>query len=200
MNIELFNKELSNKVARAKNFEKQGKIKSAIDAWVEVSDMSLKFSKSRGIDSSFRNMLLKRTEEILEHIKILKLELTTPYETPEETRSIEDELEKQEVSDTSNDIYDVQRNDMDTSENLIRAPGKIVEIKAPKDFNIITPHKELDMDIFKNNRTIVLNDDNDDKSVLKHNNINKNVICFVCGYDKNPPNAKTCKNCEVDLK
>ena len=26
------------------------------------------------------------------------------------------------------------------------------------------------------------------------------LICFACGYDKNPPNAKKCKECNVELK
>ncbi len=210
MNIELFNKQLALKVTKATNLEKGGDLKNAINTWLEVSDMSIKFSKSRGIDSSFRNMLIKRTEQIVERIKTLKLKLAETEKIHEEPVSVEKEYEYQESVKDDQDIEDLSdSNNINTSSNnythdeLPEVPGEIVEIKASKDFKIITPHEELDMDIFKDNKSVVLtNDDspkinNEESGQRDHD---KTIICFACGYDKNPPNATTCKNCNIELK
>ena len=206
MDIELFNKQLAIIVAKATNLEKRGDLKSAINAWLEVSDMSLKYSKTRGIDSSFRNMLIIRTEKIVEHIKSLKLELTEPEKIVDEPTFIEREDESQELTEDNQNIEDFHNStnlDNNINDEIEEISGRIVEIKASKDFKIITPHEELDMDIFKENKTVVLT--NDDESKVNKNkqgqsDEDKFSICFACGYDKNPPNATTCKNCNVELK
>ena len=75
----------------------------------------------------------------------------------------------------------------------------------PKDFKIITPHDEdyvekrishdNDSNLFKQN----------DESQPRQERFefeqdeNKKLICFACGYDKNPKNAKTCKSCGTVL-
>jgi len=205
MNIELFNKELAIKVAKATNLEKHRDYKNAIDAWVEVSEMSLKYSKSRGIDSTYRNMLIKRTETILEHIKLLKLKLTPPDVILEEPKFNEGIPENQDLVDISQErgnIPDFREDNMDQTDDIENKSGAIVEINASKDFKIITPHEELDMDIFKDNKTVVLTDDKNstNKQTSEKHEINKNLICFACGYDANPPNAKSCKNCGVEFK
>jgi hypothetical protein len=206
MNIELFNKQLAIKVAKATNLEKRGDLKSAINAWLEVSDMSIGFSKSRGIESTFRNMLIKRTEKIVEHIKSLKKELIEPEITLEESTFIEEDPESQELDAVYQKIENLRdsiNGDINTNNELPDEPGGFVEIKASKDFKIVTPHEELDMDIFKENKTVALPND-DDSNISKGEqdqlDLDKTSICFACGYDKNPPNAKTCKNCNIELK
>ena len=206
MDIELFNKQLAIKVAKATNLEKRGEIKNAIDAWLEVSEMSLKFSKTRGIDSTFRNMLIKRTEKIVDHIKSLKLNLAEPERIVKSDLFNDREFLSQDFDDTIEDTEipdNLKKESANTNDDLKTIPGGFVEIKAPKDFEIITPHEELDMDIFKENRTVILSDE-EKSSVEKDNgteqNRDKKLICFACGYDDNPPNAKTCKNCNVELK
>lgn len=206
MDIELFNKQLAIKVAKATNLEKRGDIKNAIDAWLEVSDMSLKFSKTRGIDSTFRNMLIKRTEKIVDHIKSLKSNLAEPERIVEDSafndieflsQDLEEHIEETESSEN------LKKESTNSNDDLKTIPGGFVEIKAPKDFEIITPHEELDMDIFKENKPVILSDE-EKSSVEKDKGTNqdhdKRLICFACGYDDNPPNAKTCKNCNVELK
>ncbi len=210
MNIELFNKQLALKVTKATNLEKGGDLKNAIDTWLEVSDMSIKFSKTRGIDSSYRNMLIKRTGQIVERIKTLKLKLAEAERIHEEPVSFEKEYEYQESVKSDQHIEDLSdSNNLNNNSNdhayeeLPEVPGEIVEIKASKDFKILTPHEELDMDIFKDNKSVVLaNDDgsnvnNEESGQQDHD---KNIICFACGYDKNQPNATTCKNCNIELK
>ena len=206
MNIELFNKQLASKVAKATNLEKRGDLKEAINAWLEVSDMSLKFSKTRGIDSSFRNMLIKRTENIVDHIKSLKSNLAEPEAFQEDHIDFNEEFERQELNEDAEITDDIQNQKKDinnTIEILKDIPGGFVEIKASKDFDIITPHEELDIDIFKDNKTVTLTDEENLKTEKKEGakrDQDKGLICFACGFDNNPPNAKTCKNCNVDLK
>ena len=206
MDIELFNKQLALKVAKATNLEKNGDFKGAINAWLEVSDMSLKYSKTRGIESSFRNMLIMRTEKIVEHIKKLKLKLTEPEIIVKDPMFIEGEHMSQELNGSNQDIEDFNNSknlDININDEIEDISGRIVEIKASKDFKIITPHEELDMDIFKENKTVVLTNDDEskiDKKEQSQLDQDKFSICFACGFDKNPPNASTCKNCNIDLK
>lgn len=205
MDIELFNKQLAIKVAKATNLEKRGDFKSSINAWLEVSDMSLKYTKTRGIDSSFRNMLIKRTEKIVDHIKNLKLKLAEPEIILEDPILIEEEHKSQNLDENIQDREDLLNSK--TIDNVINnelkdIPGEIVEVMASKDFKILTPHEELDMDIFKDNKTVVLTNDDDSKINKKEQgqlDHDKSLICFACGYDNNPPNAKACKNCNIEL-
>ena len=72
MDITKFNKELKTRVSLARSYERRNEIDSAIKLWLEISEMALKFSKSRNIDARYKNMLLNRTKGIIEHIKSLK--------------------------------------------------------------------------------------------------------------------------------
>ncbi len=64
MDITKFNTQLGAKIAKAKSYEKNGDKESAIKLWIEISEMTLNFSKSPDLDFSFRNMLINRTEQI----------------------------------------------------------------------------------------------------------------------------------------
>jgi ribosomal protein L40E len=72
MNLSKFNKELSKRISLAKRYENKGNIKQAIELWLEISDLTLKVSKARGLEPSYRNMLIQKTEQIIEHVKELK--------------------------------------------------------------------------------------------------------------------------------
>ena len=72
MNLSNFNKELSKRISLAKRYENKGNIKQAIELWLEISDLTLKVSKARGLEPSYRNMLIQKTEQIIEHVKSLK--------------------------------------------------------------------------------------------------------------------------------
>ncbi len=78
MDISKFNQALSILVNKAKRYERAGNLEEAIEAWLRVSEFTLRTSKMRDLDSSYRNMLISRTEGIINKIKILKAELNKP--------------------------------------------------------------------------------------------------------------------------
>lgn len=220
MDVEKFNKALKTKVALAKGYERRNEIESAIKIWLEISEMTLNFTKSRNIDATYKNMLITRTNGIVAHIKNLKAgqiekvlfdEEIIIYEegTQEEITSelIEDEklvshkIEKEEIkaSETmvNNDINIVEKSEFK------KVPKGFKEIQTSTDFKIITPHDE---DYVKKR----LNPESDsihkqqtqpkqERFDFKQPEENKVLICFACGYDKNPKNAKTCKSCGTKL-
>ena len=75
MDITKFNKNLAEKVAKANAYEKNNRIQDAIDSWVEISEMALKDSKTPNLDFSYRSMIIKKAQQIIEHIKELKTKI-----------------------------------------------------------------------------------------------------------------------------
>ena len=80
MDISKFNQELAYKVARATGFEKNKRIKEAIQEWIEITEMVIKISKLPKLDFSFRSMLIEKTEQIINHIKELKQRSSIPLQ------------------------------------------------------------------------------------------------------------------------
>ncbi|MBD3212069.1 MAG: hypothetical protein GF311_05610 [Candidatus Lokiarchaeota archaeon] len=72
MNINKLNRALKILVGKAKGYENVDKIDDAIDTWVEITEMTIKASKDPKLDTSYRNMLINRTQGIIAHIKELK--------------------------------------------------------------------------------------------------------------------------------
>ena len=213
MDVEKFNNELKNKVTLAKSYEKRNEIAAAIKIWIEVSEITLKFSKSRNIEASFKNMLINRTKGIFAHIKDLKVgQIETSLSEEDSYIQEEDiqdnlnteleELEEEEIKPTKS-IIDDETKTAEESDFKSVPPG-FKEIQ-PNDFKIITPHDDdyvkkrlnsvQDSDYFKQQNESQTNDerfDFEDEEI-------KGLICFACGYDKNPKNAKTCKSCGTKL-
>ena len=75
MNIANFNKELSYKVAKANGLEKHNKIQEATDLWFEITEMTLRMSKTPNLNFSYKSMLIDKTKQMIEHIKNLKQKL-----------------------------------------------------------------------------------------------------------------------------
>ena len=100
MDITKFNKELKVKVALAKSLEKRNEIESAIKLWFEISEMTLNYSKSRGIDTTFKNMLINRMKGILEHIKNLKAGQVEKILFEEEVYIPEEEVQEEITAET----------------------------------------------------------------------------------------------------
>lgn len=210
MDVEKFNNELKNKVALAKSYEKRNEIATAIKIWLEVSEMTLKFSKSRNIEASFKNMLINRTKGIFAHIKDLKVgQIETSLSEEDSYIQEEDiqdnlstELEEEEIKPTKS-IIDDETKTAEESDFKSVPPG-FKEIQ-PNDFKIITPHDDdyvkkrlnsvQDSDYFKQQNESQTNDERFDFEDEE----SKGLICFACGYDKNPKNAKTCKSCGIKL-
>ena len=213
MDVEKFNNELKNKVTLAKSYEKRNEIAAAIKIWLEVSEMTLKFSKSRNIEASFKNMLINRTKGIFAHIKDLKVgQIETSLSEEDSYIQEEDiqdnlsteleEFEEEEIKPTKS-IIDDETKTAEESDFKSVPPG-FKEIQ-PKDFEIITPHDDdyvkkrlnsvQDSDYFKQQNESQTNDERFDFEDEE----SKGLICFACGYDKNPKNAKTCKSCGTKL-
>lgn len=225
MDITRFNKELGNKIAQAKRYEKSNEIKSAIKIWLEISEMTINLSKSRNINITFKNMLIIRTKQIFEHIKYLKsgrIEeelLGSKYSSQKEISDVEPSFEydfnEDEMAQEQNAAENANSRDITTSEIVENSkyknmPKGFKELKTSEDFKIITPHDEdfvkkqfdkaFDSEYFrsKNHET---NETHMAKRKLEIDQLKegKYKICFACGYDKNLAKDKICKNCGTSL-
>ncbi len=220
MDVEKFNKALKTKVALAKGCERRNEIESAIKIWLEISEMTLNFSKSRNINTTYKNMLINRTKGIVAHIKNLKAGQIENVLFDEEI-ILEEEESQEEITSESFDSEKLvppkikkeknggrkakTNNDVSIVENseFKAIPEGFKEIQTSKDFKIITPHDE---DYVKK-RLGSESDSTHEQSSLppqkrfdfEQPKVNKGLICFACGYDKNPKNAKNCKNCGTEL-
>ncbi|TXT57176.1 MAG: hypothetical protein BAJALOKI2v1_520003 [Promethearchaeota archaeon] len=201
MNLSKFNERLSKAVRLAKRHENLGNRKSAIEAWLKVSDMTLKASKSPRIESDYRNMLIQKTEQIIAHVKELKK--PKPQETTVSTEARKSVKEKndEDIFDEFPEIEDVgkvekkeeekqidkdlgdekkekenQKPDINIEEiknsDVKNIPPGFKEIKAPEDFKIITPH---DPDYVKNqqNKQVDMSIFKRNKEKSESNNLNE---------------------------
>ncbi|MHA1804602.1 MAG: hypothetical protein ACTSU4_08715, partial [Promethearchaeota archaeon] len=76
MDVARFNKILKDKIATAKRLENHGELQDAIKRWLEISELALQASKRSDIEFKFKAMLIKKTEQIIDHVKDLKLKAT----------------------------------------------------------------------------------------------------------------------------
>ena len=220
MDITKFNQELKTKVALANSYEKRKEIDSAIKLWLEISEMTIKYSKSKGINASFKIMLINRTKGIFEHIKNLKAgqvekdlfeedDYLPEYEVQEERASgITEEEKIIPVKKETKEIRPsepVEKKETKTVEesNFKSIPKGFKEIQTSTDFEIITPH---DKEYVKKHISQETNPSEKPNSLPKQERINfeqledsEYLICFACGYDKNMKDAKICKSCGTTL-
>ena len=220
MDITKFNQELKAKVALAKSYEKRNEIDSAIKQWLEISELSIRFSKSRSIDPSYKNMLLNRTKGILEHIKNLKagqvekilfeedvyipeedVQEEKESEIIEEEKFIPEEKKTEEIKPI--ELVEEKETQIEEESNFKNIPEGFKEIKTSNNFKIVTPHdedyvkKRLSQETNPSHRQEILpKQENPDFEQPEDSEI---LICFACGFDKNPKNAKTCKSCGTTL-
>jgi len=165
MDIAQFNKELSYKVAKANGLEKIHKYQEAVDLWLDISDMTLKISKTPNLQFSYKSMLIDKTKQMIEHIKNLKQKLISQRRV--EQRIVQKPIQQNIVSETDSEPIisetKVESAPSSISENLNDSevnipPDDIKEIKVVKDsdienlpigfkeieptedFKIITPH------------------------------------------------------------
>jgi len=165
MDITKFNKNLAEKVAKANAYEKNNRIQDAIDIWVEISEMALNASKTPNLDFSYRSMIIKKAQQIIEHIKELKAKIQK--RTEPSTSFIDDVIDEElfHESDSSEEIIyeereqkplkptsiskEINNNEIPKKDKEIKfvedsdfknLPKGIKEIEASEDFKIITPH------------------------------------------------------------
>ncbi len=226
MDITKFNKELGTKIAIAKSLEKSNEITAAIKLWVEISEMTLRFSKSQNLDFSFKNMLIKKTEGLIQHIKNLKSGKIIEDISGEEIEPKVEEPKDQEIVDavSSEESYsedfltddeevskEIESKDVKFIEDseLQNLPDGFKEIQPKKDFKIITPHdnnyvkkvlkKDIDMSIFTPKKGENGQTQNQGKIELKQPKDNNKVICFACGAEL-PAKTKICPDCGTTIK
>jgi hypothetical protein len=215
MDITKFNKELAYKVAKANGLEKNHKIQEAIDVWLEISDMAIKYSKRPNLEFNYKTMLIEKTKQIISHIKELKNELIDhrgriqalsginppssipipepiPVESSEPPKASEDE----DIQEKQADINIIEDTDL---KNL---PIGFKEIKPSDDFKIITPHDEeyiknlisKEPDLAKDKKK----EDDSPRIELDQPTDKKKIICFACGTEVGSK-AKKCPNCGTEL-
>ncbi|MEJ2250750.1 MAG: hypothetical protein P8Y97_13990, partial [Candidatus Lokiarchaeota archaeon] len=111
MDIAKFNEQLRNKIIKAQRLEHQEYFKAAKDAWLDVSEFTLNASKDPKIDTSFRNMLINKTEKIIQHVKDLqrsKLEKTRE-ELRSSTRLTKGSINSSDVEDRPSEISNLNK-------------------------------------------------------------------------------------------
>jgi len=226
MDITKFNKELGTKIAIAKSLEKSNEITAAIKLWVDISEMTLRFSKSQNLNFSFKNMLIKKTEGLVQHIKNLKSGKIIEDISGEEIEPKVEETPDQEIIDAvsseksySEDFLtddeevskEIESKDVKFIEDseLQNLPDGFKEIQPKKGFKIITPHdnnyvkkvlkKDIDMSIFTPKKGENGQTQNQGKIELEQPKDNNKVICFACGAEL-PAKTKICPDCGTTIK
>ncbi len=194
MDISKFNKELGTKVSIANNFERQNNLPDAVKMWIKITEMTIMASKSPRLDASYRNMLIKKTQEIIEHIKRLKFKIAEPkrkeiiIENIIPSNEIIEEQEPSattiEVESSSHEITDINSSQQEHLKNEIKViedsefekmPIGVKQIEAPKEYKIITPHddeyvkritsQDINMDIFQSQGDAKLQDNQEPKNI-----------------------------------
>ena len=189
MDITKFNKNLAEKVAKANAYEKNNRIQDAIDSWVEISEMALNASKTPNLDFSYRSMIIKKAQQIIEHIKELKAKTLKSIEPSslliddafdeepfhenasfEENIYEETEQKSPKATSTSKEINYKEISKKDNEIKIVEKsefkniPKGFKEIEVSKDFEIATPHdKDYVEKIMKQDI---------DMSIFKHDNQN----------------------------
>lgn len=200
MDIQKFNEELAKRVNKAHYHEKSNNIKEAIASWVSIADLVLKVSKTPNLPFSYKSMLIKKSEQILEHIKVLKrkieLKQSKKIETPKEIEpNIQDVKTPAKVEKMAKSPAPISEEKEQKFEDI---PEGFTEIEATKDFKIITPHDEAYLD-----KLLSMDHDNinlDDNSGVKFISRNENKsFCFACGAEI-LSNSKLCPQCGTKLE
>jgi len=165
MDITKFNKNLAEKVAQANAYEKTNRIQDAIDSWVEISEMALNASKTPNLDFSYRSMIIKKAQQIIQHIKELKATIQKiidpssllddgtfdeePFHEADSSETIiyeETEQKFHETTSISKEISNKESSKKDNGVKIVESsefkdlPKGFKEIETSEDFKIITPH------------------------------------------------------------
>ena len=220
MDIAKFNQELKTKVALAKSCEIRNETESAIKLWLEISEMTINFSKSRKISANYKNMLIKRTTSILMHIKDLKAgqiekgvfdkKVLIRNDQSQEDTTLETYLDKPEdVTPVDNPLFEENTNSTVIEQSEFNnLPQGFKELQTSDDFKIVTPHDG-------NYVEKVLNRENSSKGEIKKDSElvpttekkifdieqsadNNTIICFACGTEQRS-GTKICKSCGTEL-
>ncbi len=195
MDVAKFNQELAKRVSKARSFEKSNDIKNAIDSWVSIADLVLSVSKTPNLPFSYRSMLINKSEQILEHIKLLKSKIVKKPKKVEHPKPIEPKISKVKRDKTGEIKGEIPKPKGKQSE-FENLPEGVKEIEVSKDFKIITPHDEAYLD-----KLLTMHDENDMTSTPTKEIPTRNEeksFCFACGAEVFP-NARVCPQCGTKL-
>ncbi len=167
MDITKFNKNLAEKVAKANAYEKNNRIQDAIDTWVDISEMALNASKTPNLDFSYRSMIIKKAQQIIEHIRELKAKIQKSiepssslmddvfdeellHESDSFEENIYEETEQKSPKNTSTskeiNYKEIPKKDKEIKivedSEFKNLPKGFKEIEVSQDFEIVTPHDE----------------------------------------------------------
>ncbi len=166
MDIAQFNIQLKEKISSANRSEKRKEWEDAIKRWIEVSELTLNTSKRADIEFTFRSMLIQKTEQIIEHVKELKMKARAPpishidsnakvmvdeeqplYEAEEVGPSEEGIEKKGGISISEDDKIPAPEKKPPSTKQIIDSdlknlPEGFKEIKPDQDFKILAPHDE----------------------------------------------------------
>ena len=197
MDIAKFNQELAEKVKKAQTCEKTNKMIEAIDLWVSIADLVLKVSKSPNLPFSYKSMLVKKSEQIVTHIKMLKSELIEKrpkiVEPVEEAKFFSQDITQEKTVEKK--VIPSKPKPIEKDEEDKNIPEGFQEIEASKDFKIITPHDEAFLDKLLNMDS---HDNTDETSQVPSRNEGKS-FCFACGAEISP-NLRVCPQCGTKLE
>ncbi|MFW9877969.1 MAG: hypothetical protein ACFFG0_33215 [Candidatus Thorarchaeota archaeon] len=220
MDIVKFNKELKAKVALAKGYERRNEIEPAIKIWLEISEMTLNFSKSRNIDATYKNMLINRTKSIVAHIKNMKAGQIEKFLFEKEDfiqeEDIQDNISSELIENEKLILPKIKKKEIKPNDAMVNDDITIVEkseyknipkgfkeIQTSTDFKIITPHDENYIKKRLGSESHLTDEEGsqpkEERFDFEQPKDSEGVICFACGYDKNPKNAKACKSCGTEL-
>ena len=143
MDISKFNSELRIKIGKANGYEKNNMLKEAVTLWIEISEMALKVSQAPDLDFSYRSMLIKKTEEIVNHIKDLKSTMIKPVEFEDKIDVSLTQLKSEEASFDENvegsvaSPTEISSTQIDNSELAKKeiTPKPNVEVISDPEFN-----------------------------------------------------------------
>ena len=195
MDVAKFNQELAKRVSKAQSFEKSNDIKNAIDTWVSIADLVLRVSKTPNLPFSYKSMLIQKSEQILEHIKLLQGKIVKKPKKIEQPKPIQKEISEVKKERSVEKKGEISQPTQKKSE-FDNIPKGFKEIEAPKDFKIVTPHDEAYLD-----KLLSMHDENDmiktsPKEIPKRNE--EKSFCFACGAEVSP-NARVCPQCGTKL-
>ncbi len=78
--IVTFNEKLKDLVDKAKGYDNLKNYKKSIKAWIEISEFCLKFAGDPKIDITYKNMLVKKIRNIINHVKSLNYHIHLLYQ------------------------------------------------------------------------------------------------------------------------
>ncbi len=200
-----FNEKLKDLVDKAKGYDNLKNYKKSIKAWIEISEFCLKFAGDPKIDITYKNMLVKKIRNIINHVKSLKLKMQQ-----KEQKIIE--LEEKKISAL---IYDLpeppigEPEALDSSvdngtikDDIISSDQKVKSIKdlknTPNGFKQIKPKiYDFKTIIPKNKTKPTVNSEKE--SPKKENKLKKPTrSCPFCGGEI-VIDEKICSHCGTPL-